>query len=146
MPVSWQFPREYILNDGKCYLLRSSSPVAAYITLPPSFYNIASSYGHDVIHILYIFICFLYCCYSNNKFLKLGMNALLSFCRQYFFSSPTFCWVIASLNYHNSTFPQQNYFVHITNNPMGTSFWKYDKLTFITYTYCLPTEDKLHFF
>lgn len=57
MPVSWLFPREYILDDEPCHLL-----------IYNNLFNIAThsvhSYQHEVNK---------YCCYSYNKFQRLDM-------------------------------------------------------------------------
>ena len=109
------------LRWWKVSFIKIFKSVTVYVTLPPTLWLVM------VLRSLTYFIFFPYCCCSNNKFLKLDMNALLSFCGQYFFTPPTFCWVVVGLKYpllcSHSTFLQQNYFLHLTNNSMETSFW-----------------------
>lgn len=91
MPVSWLFPREYILDDEPCHLLRS---ITIYLTLPTILCTAISmrSINTVVIHTI------------NFK------DWTCSFCGQYFLT-PISYLVIVSLNY-----PQFYYYVLIPHS------------------------------
>lgn len=132
MPVSWLFPREYILDDEPCHLLRS---ITIYLTLPTILCTAISmrSINTVVIHTI------------NFK------DWTCSFCGQYFLT-PIFYLVIVSLNYHNSTtmfwfhIPTAKLFLHMKNNSVETSLWQEMWCTCIYSTnILLIPKHKLHF-